>query len=68
MPVLPAPNPGFHLHRATQEVRVIARIRLGAFKVSVRVVEPAPRERRPRQALMTGPILLVVPIEGGRNP
>jgi len=65
-PVLLGPNPSPQLHRATQFVCVVDRVRLGLFDVSVRVLEPAFIEKQVRQVVMNPKRATVRP-ERGRN-
>ena len=39
-PALPIPEPGLQLHRATQMIGVIDRVRLGAFDLNMRIIDP----------------------------
>ena len=54
------------LHRITQEVYTIVRVRLGVFNVGLCIVEPAFIAKQPRQFVMD-PKSLTLPVERGSN-
>lgn len=64
--VLVIPDPSLELHRTTQTVCAIRRVRLGAFDVNICIIESASVEKKPRQGIIN-PKQAVVPIERGRD-
>lgn len=60
------PNSSPQPHRTTQVVCAIDRVRLGAFKVSICIVEPPFKERRPPQGIIN-PKQVIVSVEKRRN-